>query len=178
MKQNKTFPLILSGLFIALAVTTQYIGKAIPFFNQILVGSIINAILISSVLYCGVYYACLVSLLTPITAFLIGVIPSLQGPFVPFICIGNLSLVVAFSILMKLTNTYKEYIGIIVSAIIKFIFLFISAQYLIELFGLNLPEKMIQALKVSMGIMQFITALIGGTLAILINKMLKKRKAI
>lgn len=178
MKPNKTFSIILSGIFIALAIVIQYVGKTIPGISQLIIGSIINCILISSCLYTAAYYASIVAVFTPITAFLTAVIPAAQGPFIPFISIANLFLVLIFSLFKSSYKSPFIFIGIIIAAIFKFLFLYISANYLIKFLDLNLPVKIQEALKISMGITQLITSLIGGFLAALLYRMFVNRKVI
>jgi hypothetical protein len=58
---------------------------------------------------------------------------------------------------------------------VKFLFLYLSATQLISLFALGIPEPVKDKLAITMGLPQLITALAGGTVAILLHNMLKRR---
>ena len=167
--------LVKASLFLALAIVFQVIGKTVPQISQFFVGPVVNAILILTAAICGGSYGVLVGSLTPLLAWLTGQLPSALGPFIPFIIIGNMLFVFSFVILNK-RYEYGKYIGIIIGAFIKYIFLWISASMLIPLFKLNMPTKVVHALVIAMGIPQLITALIGGFIALMIISLLKKRK--
>jgi len=109
-------------------------------------------------------------------ALLVGQLASPMMPFIPFIMIGNILYVVVFGVLKD--KNFGLYIGILAGAFIKFIFLYLSATKLVYVFGLNLPEKILTKLAVSMGFTQFITAIAGGIITVIIIKILKQRKVI
>ncbi|MGH4124187.1 MAG: ECF transporter S component [Clostridium sp.] len=175
MKNLNINKLVKASLFLALAIVFQVIGKTVPQISQFFVGPAINAILILTAAICGGVYGILVGSLTPLLAFLTGQLPSAFGPFIPFIIIGNMLFVLSFVIVSK-RDKYGKYLGIIIGAFIKYIFLWISASKLIPLFNLNIPTKMANMLVIAMGIPQFITALIGGTFALILIEILRKRK--
>jgi len=146
----------------------SFLCFAIPFslgHPQILVGSLVNAGLILS------------ALLLPTRLFLpIVVFPSLSvlsrglifGPLtpflfilIPFIWLGNLSLVLIFK---KIFSRSNYFLALISSALCKSSFLFISAKILVLI--KVLPKPFLQ----SMGIIQLQTAFLGGLLAFLFFK--------
>lgn len=175
MKNSNINKLIKASLFLALAIVFQVIGKTVPQISQFFVGPAVNAILILTVAICGGIYGVLVGSLTPILAWLTGQLPSALGPFIPFIIIGNMLFVLSFAFISK-RGKYGKYIGIIIGAFIKYMFLSLSASKLIPLLKLNIPEKMAAMLVISMGIPQLITALIGGAFALILIEILRKRK--
>lgn len=170
--------LIRASLLLALAIVAQAIGRGFPQISQLFVGSIVNCILIIAALTCSTYLGTLVGVLTPILAWVIGQLPPPMGPFVPFIVIGNAIYIILFSLIYKKKNNLRKYLSIIIAAIFKYFFLFISSSKLIYLFNLNIPKKVANKLVIMMGFPQLITALIGGALALLLHEMLIKRKAI
>lgn len=168
--------LVRSGLLLALAVVFQIIGKTfgIPQVSQYVVGPAINAILLISVHICGIWWGVAIGLLTPVTAVLLGQLPSPMAPFVPFIMIGN----VIFEASFFLIKRYKRLGGILgyaLGALLKYLFLYYSALKLVPLFNIGFPEKVYSKLIIMMGIPQLVTALIGGAAALIIIEILNKR---
>ena len=175
MKNQNINKLVKASLFLALAIVFQVIGKAAPQISQFFVGPAVNAILILTVAICGGIYGVLVGSLTPLLAYLTGQLASALGPFIPFIIIGNILFVLSFTILNK-RGKYGKYLGVIIGAFIKYVFLSISASKLIPLFKLNMPAKIVNKLVITMGIPQLITALVGGAFALMLIEILRKRK--
>lgn len=170
---NNLNKLIKSALFLAIAIVFQTLGKSFPGLSQFVTGSVINAILLTTICVCDKWWAIGVGTLTPGLAALTGQLAPALVPFVPFIMVGNALFILAFALLMNYKN-YGKYIAVLPAAFIKFIFLYLSVNYIAHLFKINLPKKVAAA----MGIPQLITALIGGILACLIIEALRKRKQI
>lgn len=170
---NKLNKLIKSALFLAIAIVFQALGKSFPQLSQFVTGSIINAILLITICVCDKWWALCVGTLTPVLAALTGQLAPPLVPFVPFIMLGNALFILIFALLIN-NKTYSKYIAILPAAFTKFIFLFLSVTYIVQLFNIKLPKKVAAA----MGIPQLITALIGGIFACLIIEALKKRKQI
>lgn len=175
MKNGNINNLIKASLFLALAIVFQVIGKTLPVISQSFVGPAVNALLILTAAICGGIYGVLVGSLTPILALLTGQLASALGPFIPFIIIGNILFVLSFVILNK-KGKYGKYLGIIIGAFIKYMFLWLSSSNLITLFQLNIPTKIVDKLVIAMGVPQLITALVGGALALILIEILKKRR--
>jgi hypothetical protein len=169
MKRNNTQNVVRSGMFLALAIAIQLIGKFAPGLSQYVVGPGINAVLLMAAFACGTGWGIAIGILTPITAWLVGQLAQALAPFIPFIIIGNVIFIMFFGILRR----YKKwgiYVGWIAGAVCKFLFLYLAATKLINVFGIVLPGKLVKVLAVSMGIPQLITALVGGFVAIIIIK--------
>jgi len=171
--QKETRNLVLSALFLAIAVIIQLLGKSIPQISQFLVGPVVNGVIILTTYFAGHKYGILVGALTPLLAYATNVLAPAMLPFVPFIALGNIIYVITFSILKKLKN--GEVIGVVVGSVLKFLFLFICATKLIDIIAPGMKDAVKAKLAVSMGIPQLITALIGGAAAILLYQLLKKR---
>ena len=170
--------LVRSSLFLAMAIIFQAIGRTVPQISQFFVGPAVNAILILTTCICGIWWGIAVGTLTPLLAWLLGQLPPPFGPFIPFIMIGNIIFITLFWISSKYIKKAGNYIGIIIGAIVKYLFLYLSASKLIGAFNLNIPAKVASKLVKAMGIPQLITALIGGAVALIILKLLKNRKQI
>lgn len=169
--------LVLSSLFLAVAIVFQFIGRVLPQISQIFVGPAVNAVLILSAAICGLGWGVSVGCLTPLLAWLLGQLPAAFGPFIPFIMIGNSIFIVMFY-LFKSYKKWGDAVGIVSGALLKFLFLYISATKLINILSLGINPKVAQKLSVAMGSIQLITALAGGALAIIIINLLKRRKQI
>ncbi|KAJ52499.1 hypothetical protein BD780_001816 [Clostridium tetanomorphum] len=174
---NSSQRLVRSSLLLAIAIIVQGIGRSFPQISQLLVGSIVNAVLIISTLTCGVLWGILVGGLTPLLAWIIGQLPAPMGPFIPFIMLGNIIFILMFSLGHKREN-WIPYIFLVIAAIFKFGFLYMSANKFINLFNLGIPPKVASKLVIMMGTPQLITALIGGFGGIILTNMLTKRKVI
>jgi hypothetical protein len=177
MKHRNVNDLMKASLFLALAIVFQVVGKSFPGISQFFVGPAVNAILILTAVICGGFYGVLVGFLTPLLAFLTGQLASALGPFIPFIIIGNILFVFSFVILNK-QGKYGKYLGILIGALIKYIFLWISASKLILLFNLNMPAKVANKLAIAMGVPQLVTAIIGGAIALMLIEILRKRRVL
>lgn len=172
---SKNNNLVKSGLLLAIAIIFQLIGKALPQVSQFLVGPIVNAILILTVLICGLWYGIALGVLTPVLAWILGQLAAPFGPFIPFIIIGNAIFVIIFYLLKNIK--YGQYAGIIAGAFLKFAFLFVSAKFIAKALNL-IPAKLLSKLAFAMGVPQLITGLIGGVIAIILYTLLKNRKQV
>jgi hypothetical protein len=176
MAKVKSNVLSKSALLLAIAIVFQLIGRTIPEINQFLVGPIINAVLMLSVYICGVKWGVLTAVLTPILAWVVGQLAAPMAPFIPFIIIGNIIYVILFGAIKE--KRYGIYIGIILGSFAKFLFLSLSASYLVRLLKIGIPIKVLDKLVLSMGVPQLITALTGGIIAMVLIQILSKRKVI
>lgn len=166
---NKNFTtkkLVQTGLMLALALVFQ-VGFAS--FAQVAVGPLVNMVLFITAMMVSPISAVFVGLLTPLVAFLMGIMG--MFPLVPVIAIGNALLVVVFSYFYnKKTIKFNEYIGLIVSAFVKFAFLATAVRIILPMFVPKVPPVLVTALSFN----QFITAMVGGVLALVIVKVLNK----
>ncbi len=169
--------LIKSGLFLGIAIVFQLVGKNFPQVSQFLVGPGVNAVLLLTAYVCGTGYGVGAAALTPLLALLLGQFSPMLAAFIPFIMIGNAIYVLTFGILKGKTELGK-YIGPAVGSLLKYLFLYFSASKLVPLLGFGIPEKALPKLAASMGVPQLITALAGGTAAIIIIEILRRRKII
>lgn len=167
--------LVRSGLLLALAVVFQIVGKtfAIPQISQYVVGPAINAILLISVHICGIWWGAAIGLLTPVTAVLLGQLPSPMAPFVPFIMVGNVIFEASFY-LLKRFKRLGGIAGYVLGALLKYLFLYFSALKLVPFFNIGIAEKVYSKLIIMMGIPQLVTALIGGAAALIIIEILNR----
>src|SRR5690554_7433658 len=116
--KNETRNMIFSALFLTLAVLIQILGKNIPQINQFFVGPMVNAILLLTVYFAGLKWAALIGVLTPVLAFLSGVLATPMAPFIPFIAIGNFIYCSIFSLMRN--RKMGEITGLVLASSLKF----------------------------------------------------------
>ena len=169
---NKTTKnLVLASLFLTIVIVIQLIGRFNPEISRIVVGPIVNAILLLTVYFCGKRFGLIMSFLTPLLALFIGQLNPLLAPFIPFIMLGNLVLVIPFILLHS--SLLKRIVGIIIGSGLKYLVMNIAAINAVSLFGLNIPANVAKMLPVAFGTIQLVTALAGGALALVLIETLK-----
>jgi len=146
----------------------------LPFFighPQIIVGVLVNALLIVSALNVKGYKLLPVIIAPSLGALSRGI---LFGPFtiflvymIPFIWIGNSILIFVFKWL-KLNKQVNYWITLIFGSLIKAAFLFFIAYVLV---GMKILPILFLT---TMGIFQFYTAILGGTIAFGFHELKKK----
>jgi len=135
-------------------------------FAQPAVGPLVNMTLLIAAVVVGSMPAIVIGCLTPLMAFVLGIMPLL--PIVPFIMVGNIILILSFNLTRKALPKYGDIVGVIVAALLKFAFLAIAIRYFVTYFIAKVPPKLVTAFSLP----QLYTALIGGFLAIIIVKYL------
>ncbi len=161
----KTRQIVMTGMMLALALVFQIGFRQ---FAQPLVGPLVNMTLILTTLYVGASSGVLVGIITPVIALMMGIIG--MPLLVPFIAIGNCLLVVAFDGTNKLLGkiAWKHIPAVAAGAIFKFIFLYIGVRYLLSLFIPKVPAPLLS----TFGIAQLYTALVGGSVAIILYRLI------
>ncbi len=129
---------------------------------QILLGTLINALFIFSVIRFGLKRTILLLFIPSILSYTQGILFGSSTIFllflIPFIILSNFALVFLYE------RIKLPYVNILISASIKALILY-SAVLLLMKFT-NMPQAFLQA----MGMIQLITALLGATVATLIYK--------
>lgn len=174
---NKILWITRTAISIALLLVLQ--ATAAPLGN-IIVGSIVNLILIVSVMICGLVSGIAVAVISPVMAKFFGI-----GPFfslIPFIAAGNIILVFLWHFIgsRHTSSKYTAYIIAMVSAAVaKFLVLYIGIVKIALPLFLRLPEQQACVISNMFSVPQLITALTGGILALImlptLNKALEKR---
>jgi hypothetical protein len=135
-------------LALTLAVQSLRLGQAVT-------GTAVNAMLLTAAVVVGPWGAAAIGLLTPVTAFFLGVLNPVLAPAIPFIMAANATLVLIFGFGRRL----NLYLALIAGAVAKYLLLSAAVLYII-----NLPGPVSIALRVP----QLFTALGGGLVALLI----------
>ena len=164
-----------TALLIALTVVLQFItiqlASGLGPGAQFVTGSIVNLMIIISVMTCGLSTGLTVAVFTPIMPTLLGFGP--VWPVVPFIAVGNMALCAIWHYIGNTTivNKYISYvIASIAGALAKFLVLYFGVVQLAMRFIPGLP----QPLAFMFSYPQLITASIGGICAILLLPTLTK----
>ena len=169
---KKTVWITSTAVLIALLIGMQVFTAQ---FGQFVTGSLVNLILIISVMTCGPASGLTVAVFSPFFAKLLGIGP--LWTIVPFIAIGNVVLVLVWHFLgnMRFANVHiVRVIALIAAAVCKFLTLYIGvARITVPLF-LNLPEPQAAAISSIFALPQLITASIGGALALVIIPVLTR----
>ena len=165
---NRVLWLTKTAVFIALLIALQAVTT--PLGNPLITGSIVNMLLITSVMVCGLSSGVCVAILSPVAAKFFGIGPLIS--LIPFIIMGNLTLVLIWYFL---GNQKKHYIfALFGGAFAKYLVLYIGIVKFAIPVLLNLPEKQASIISNMFSISQLMTALLGGILALLIYPRLKK----
>jgi len=175
LKHKKVLWITRTALLIALTVVLQFItlqfASGLGPGAQFVTGSVVNLMLIISVMTCGLSTGLTVAIFTPIMPTLLGFGP--VWPVVPFIATGNMALCAVWHFVgnASIVNTYVSYaIATIVGAVAKFLVLYFGVVQLAMRFIPGLP----QPLAFMFSYPQIVTATIGGVCAIAILPSLLK----
>ena len=144
----------------ALTLVIQLIGLPQP-----ITGPLVNAFLLLATMIVGVSSGILIGLFTPWVAFSRGILPAPLGPMIPFIMLGNATLVVIFFLitLRRKNNIGFMGLGIVVGSVAKYLVLSQSVAFLV-----SVPPAVAKAMQLP----QLITALAGGAIALIIKQAL------
>jgi len=170
-KHEKVLWITRTAVLIAIAIALQAVTRL--FGSNYITGTVVNMMLIISVMTCGLYTGLTVAAVTPVMATLLGV-PGPTWPFIPFIAMGNMVLVSAWFLIgnREKINRYLAYaIALITGAIVKFLVLHFGIVWiLMGIRTFNIVALMANPLSVP----QMITAAAGGVFAIILIPPLKK----
>lgn len=133
--------------------------------NQLITGPIVNAILFISTMVLGVEYAIFIGLFPSLVSIASGLLPVVLAPVIPFIMVSNALLILSFSFFR---NRFWQ--GIVVSSVLKFLFL-VSTTSLVT--NLVVKKEIASKIILMMSWPQLATALVGGVIAYIILKVLK-----
>ena len=189
MANKKTIWITRTGVLLALLLALQWATLGTKAFaGQYITGSLVNCVLAVSALTAGLSSGLVIALLSPIFAYLLGIAPQLV--VVPAIMAGNCALVlVLWAVGRGDAPMWRKAVAVVLAAVCKFVVLYllvvqvicgVGASFLLgqSFFGSPvLLQPMIQALPLTFSWPQLITALIGGTLGVLVSRILDRAKA-
>jgi len=163
--QTKTFVMKKEKTLIYFLVLTS-ISILAPFFgNQLITGSLVNAILFLGTALLGLQAGIFLAFLPSLFALSVGLLPPALLPMIPFIIVGNIILIVVSHI----SSRINDYMRIFLASLLKFLFLFSFSSVMVK--SLNIPSQ----IAVMMSWPQFLTALMGGIFAFLFLNIYKEK---
>ena len=177
-----------TAAMLALLICLQWAGSFVPeqMTKQLLTGSCVNAVLAVTVLTVGLSSGITVALISPVCAFLLGIAPNFIT--VLPIMVGNVCYVVLLRLICGRTGKpfWKQPAALVAAALTKFALLYLLVVKVIcgvaspALLGKKigsvvvLAPPMLQLLPTMFAWPQLVTALAGGTIALLIVPTLRK----
>lgn len=165
-----------TAMMLALLVAVQGLTAGLQ--NQILTGSCVNLILVVTALLVGTWGGAVVAVVSPFVAFLFGIGPKFVE-LLPAIAVGNLVLVLLYSLILggDKKPIWLQAVVWVGAAAAKFGALYLLMVKLLVP-GLVSAGTVAAAagekLSAQFGILQMVTALIGGAVALLIVPLLRK----
>ena len=172
-----------TAALLALLITLQVLTKPL---GQLVTGSCVNAVLAITVLLAGMSSGITVALISPVFAFLFGIAPNFVT--VLPIMVGNVCYVVLLRLIAGKSHKplWRQPVALVTAATVKFAVLYLLVVQLIcgiasgALLGKKLGDivvlapPMLKMLPTMFTWPQLFTALIGGTVALLIVPVLRK----
>ena len=163
--KEKTFEQINIGAALQLSGLAS-IAVFLPYLVHIqwIVGPLVNAVLILTLLKFGLRNAVVIALMPSLMALTGGLLPIVLAPIVPFIMIANIILILCVDwCYHNFKDKTKGYwVGLITGASLKFLFLFLSVNIIS---GLLIKQELAIKVAQMMSWPQLYTAIIGGVIA-------------
>ncbi len=165
-------PTFLGGILSKVFGTTSVISTN----SQLIVGTIVNAALVTSAINLKGWAKILgvvtmPSISTILSGYVFGTASVYMVYMIPAIWLGNFALIYSYKLLMLGKNKHYFLAGV-VGIVVKVAIIF-ALFNIINLFGV-FPEKLIENLRNAMGLTQLITATLGVLVAFVIYKLEKK----
>lgn len=159
-----------TAILLAVAILFQFIGQAIPNYNNFIVGPVVNAVLLIATEITGIFSGLIISVIAPLVSAITN--KSAMAPIVlafsPFIMAGNAILVICYALLKKVSKI----LAISVGAVLKFGFLYGTILLFTSYMALN--EKISLTLISLFSWPQLLTAIIGGVIALAVFPALRR----
>lgn len=171
--KKRTLWITRTAVLVALLVVLQAVTASLG--NVLITGSIVNLLLIVSVMTCGLASGLSVAVISPIIAKLIGIGP--LWVLIPFIAAGNVILVLLWHFVgnLHIKHRYAANIAALIAAAAgKFSVLYLGIVKIAVPLLLNLPEQQAKVISNMFSLTQLVTALTGGFIAFMILPSLKK----
>ena len=166
-----------TGILVALLIALQWLTAGTQAFaGQYITGTCVNCVLALAAVLGGFWSGIAVAVLSPFCAFLLGIGPKLIQ-IVPCIALGNAAFVACLYFLtgQKAKPVWHQICGLLLSAGAKFAVLNTAVvRVVIPLMGDALAPKQVQTFTAMFSWPQLITALAGGTVALLVLPVLRK----
>lgn len=178
MKNNNNLQLVVrTALLVAITLLFQQLRLLIGInpASTVIIGSLVNLALFVSAATVGWRGSIFVAILSPFVAAIQGHLP--HPLLIPFVAAGNLVLVLVFELIERQSNGNTRMItGFAVASVAKTIALYCLVVLVFVpniLPGLGLKQQVAAALTGNFGLLQLVTAVIGGIVAFPVIKRLR-----
>lgn len=177
-----------TAIMLALLVSLQWVGSFIPeqMTKQLVTGTMVNCVLAVTVLIAGFGSGITVALISPVCAFTFGIAPNFIT--VLPIMLGNCCYVTILYFITGKTRKFgwRQPVGLVCASLVKFAVLYLLVVKVIcgmasgALLGKKvgdivvLAPPMLKMLPTMFAWPQLVTALSGGTIALVITPVLRK----
>ena len=175
MKNKSVLWITTTAIFIALLIAVHAAGGAL---GQLATGSLVNLILIVSVMTSGPAAGLTAALVSPVFAKLLGIGP--LWSIIPFVAAGNAVLVLVWRLVGKRGFTNRHIVRVVAlatAAACKCAVLYLGVVRVAVPFLLHLPEGPAAVISNMFALPQLITASIGGAIAVAILPLIEKARA-
>ena len=186
MKNKKALWITQTAMLIALIVLSQLLSKVIPpvvvgpfKLSQLVTGSLVNLVLIIGAYVPGFSSAATAALISPILAAFFGIIPGNLPQMVPVVMAGNIVIVLITWICFRASHglgksgaVMLNILGIAAGASVKALVMWgATVKIIVPLF--HVASKLEKILVATVSVPQFVTAIIGGLVAIAVMPAMK-----
>lgn len=162
-----------TAVFIALIIIAQVTTAQLG--NKLVTGSMVNALLIIASMTANISSGLIVSIISPILAKILGIGP-LWG-IIPFIILGNMVLCLVWYFMNQrchLQQMLTYILSLFIGATAKFLVLYLGIVRFAIPILLQIPEPKANVISAMFSVPQWITATIGGVIAMLVVPLLQK----
>ncbi len=160
---RKTSLTILTRSALMLAVILASQGLHLP---QMITGPLVNAVLIYSTLTLGLTSGVVLSILAVVGSFILGFMKVPLPPLIPLIMLANIVFVLCFKAFIKDGSLIRLITSMITGAFAKFLVFYLGINYIFSWLNIVVPAPVYAAF----GAIQLLTAVIGGIVAILVDR--------
>lgn len=179
-----------TAMLLALLICLQWLGSQIlePLVKQLITGSFVNCVLAVAALTVGLTGGIVIALVSPVMAFLLNIAPNIVT-VVPIMVANTCFVVLIRLIAGKQTQFHwRKPVAVVAAATVKFVILYALVVKVIcqiaapDLLGQKIGDTVLLAppmllpdkLPLMFAWPQLVTALVGGTVAMLIVPVLRK----
>lgn len=160
-KKAKEFNNSLTKTSVLLALALSFQIGLMPL-AQPAVGPLVNMTLLIAVMVVGPGRALMIGCVTPLMAFMLGIMPL---PFlVPVVMMGNAAFILTYHYLSRKMSKPSQIFALLAGSFAKFFLMAGMIRAISHLFMPSMPAKLIQAFSLP----QFYTAMLGGVMALML----------
>lgn len=152
-----------TAVLLALTLAIQMIGMP-----QYATGPLVNTMLYIAATFVGIWGGVAIGIVTPVVAFMRGILPAPLSPMIPYIAAGNAVLVIVFGLLER-RGRLAAIAGVVAASVVKFLVLSSAVRFVVQVKP---------AIAKAMQTPQLFTALAGGAIALIVSEALIRTGAV